>query len=136
MVTPGSGIGEMEVIDTVGLEKGVLISSQSPCKRLQERLAFQDTREVFLYCVGCWLYQVLQTLHSSVLSDCVPLLRASRSCRQSPFPQVAPCTYKLKKEILSCPGRAHKDCLSINHCTTLQDLQDFVPIALVCYNLP
>lgn len=72
----------MEVIDDVGLDKGVLMTSQSPCKRLQERLAFQDTVEIFLYCLGSWLCVVLHTWHSSVFSDCIPLLEASQSCRQ------------------------------------------------------
>lgn len=71
MVAPGNGIGEMEVIDAVGLDEGVLIPFQSPCKKLQERLAFQDTIEVFLHCVGSWLCLILHTWHSSVLSDCV-----------------------------------------------------------------
>lgn len=136
MVTPGSGIEEMEVMDAVGLDKGVLIPFQSPCKRLQDRLAFQDTTEVFLYYVGSWLYLVLHTWHSSALSDCVPLLRASWSCRQShPHRWQHTSTYKSKREILSCPGRAHQDCLSNNYCTTLQELQAFVPLALACYYL-
>lgn len=40
MVTPGNGIEEMEVIDAVDLDKGVVIPSQCLCKRLQDRLAF------------------------------------------------------------------------------------------------
>lgn len=55
MVTPGNGTGELGVIGAIGLDKGVLIPSKSPCQKLQERLAFQDTTEVFLYCVSSWL---------------------------------------------------------------------------------
>lgn len=63
------------------------------------------------------------------------LLRASLSCRQSPSLWVLSCTYKAKRETLSCPGREHKHCLCISCCIMVQELQAFVPINLVCYNL-
>lgn len=70
----------------------------------------------------------LKWLHTSAQGQ--PVLQAvTVPTGGTPYLQVK------KKETSSCPGRAHKDCLSINCCTTLQGLQAFVPIALVCYSL-
>lgn len=114
---------DVGVMDAVGLDEGVLLPSQPPCERLQERLAFQGTIQAFLYCVGRWIYLFLCTWNSSVLSNCILLLRASSSCRQSASLQMT-----LQKEKHHHALTEHTR--TVSALTTAQQCKSFRPLCL------